>query len=438
MVNVFGLISALMYLCIGLLNDSSTGLSLIEFFVMIALLFAISAYLAYATHEQSHKISLNTILLWAVVFRGIGIVFSPIYEDDHFRFLWDGFVFYEYGTPYGIAPSALFGSVLSPDPHLDERLQNILGQINYPDTPTVYGPVFQLSFLLNYVLFPGDVIGLKLLFVGCDMGLIFLLKNWAPKAGVLLYAWSPLVIKEIAFTAHPDILAILFLVGCFVALQCNFSKIALCLLAVAICTKIFALLMLPFVLTRCNWKQWWLLPVIVLMIYTPFILSSGKDLGIVWAFSLDWQFNGSVHWVLSQWLRTNDAKLLCLMLFGLLFFSYWLHFTFDKSTLIPRGDWIYGWFFLLSPVVNAWYFIWVLVFAAIRPNRWAWGASLLLMLSYITGVTTSSMGLQLYEQPLWARALEYGGIMLLVIWDFSSKQGTLPSLKQKKPQLDHS
>ena len=40
------------------------------------------------------------VILWAILFRLAGCWAEPIYEDDHFRFLWDGYQFSQTGDPY--------------------------------------------------------------------------------------------------------------------------------------------------------------------------------------------------------------------------------------------------------------------------------------------------------------------------------------------------
>ena len=74
-------------------------------------------------------------------------------------------------------------------------------------------------------------------------------------------------------------------------------------------------------------------------------------------------------------------------------------------------------FFLCTPAINAWYLVWLLAFAAVYPSRWAWTASVTFCLSYITGVTVDDGSLALYQQPLWARLIEYGAIALALVFD---------------------
>ena len=115
----------------------------------------------------------------------------PLFEDDWFRYLWDGYRFAETGTPYGWAPADSFN-----DPGVPIQFQRILDQVNYPDLPTIYGPASQYAFLLSYFLKAGSLIPLQLLPIGVDILLIRLLLSAAPAGYVLLYAWCPLVIKE--------------------------------------------------------------------------------------------------------------------------------------------------------------------------------------------------------------------------------------------------
>ena len=131
--------------------------------------------------------------------RSAGLFGFPLFEDDYFRYLWDGYRFAEVGTPYGWAPAASFA-----DAEVPQVFQRILDQVNYPDIPTIYGPVAEFSFLLAYLVAPGSLVPLQLILIGVDILLIRLLLTAAPPRFVLLYAWCPLVIKEIAFTAHPD------------------------------------------------------------------------------------------------------------------------------------------------------------------------------------------------------------------------------------------
>ena len=148
--------------------------------------------------RREEPFPVGRLILWAVTFRIWGLAGGPFYEDDFYRYLWDGYRFATTGTPYGPAPETFFV-----DPSVPPAMQSLLSGINYPELPTIYAPVTQVIFLLGYWVNPGSVAVLQAILILLDLALVVLLLRLAPARNVLLYAWCPLVIKEIAFTAHP-------------------------------------------------------------------------------------------------------------------------------------------------------------------------------------------------------------------------------------------
>jgi len=373
------------------------------------------------SHDKKNYIFF--IVLWAVIFRIIGLFFDPIFEDDFYRYLWDGFQFSENKTPYGIAPSEFFSDDTIPAP-----MQSILDEINYPDIATIYGPIFQYSFLLSYKILPASVFTLQLLYSLIDIALILVLSRLCKPQALVLYAWCPLVVKEIAFTAHPDGLAVFFLIASFLALARDKALYAVIFLAISFCAKIFAVLFVPLVLIKVHPKYWLVFLGLVAAIYAPFLLSSSADLAVLFTFASDWQFNASIQAILRLFLLNTIpsyaaqlTSLICALLFVGFYAIYGWGFFKDKSQLVPRGDWVLGVFFLLAPVLNAWYLIWLLPFAVIFPSRWAWVASVSILFSYITGYTTGNSELDLYQQPIWARAVEYGAVLIALYFDLKAR-----------------
>jgi hypothetical protein len=79
---------------------------------------------------------------------------------------------------------------------------------------------------------------------------------------------------------------------------------------------------------------------------------------------------------------------------------------------IPRGDWIYGIFFLLSAVVNPWYMLWLLPFVALFPSVTGIAACMVVTLSYAHGLNLNEAGLAPYEHPWWVRPAEIAAVCL--------------------------
>jgi len=105
----------------------------------------------------------------------------------------------------------------------------------------------------------------------------------------------------------------------------------------------------------------------------------------------------------------------------LMFAVFWIHHAVRLRRHgvphIPRGDWIFGAFLLVSPVINPWYLLWLLPFAVIVPSVWAWTASVAVLLAYVTGLNLNDSELQTYQQPAWVRPLEFGLILAALAWD---------------------
>jgi len=437
-----GILSCGLYLYLGAITSIAIDSNLWQFLGLMLTLSLISWMIFKVLSSTSIDSALSSppsiiaIVGWGIAFRLIGIAHGPIYEDDFYRYLWDGYQFFQNGTPYAIAPSAFFA-----DESVPQTFQRVLDGINYPDTPTIYGPLFQYSFLLGYHIFPADVFGLQLIYSIADILLMLLLAKMSTRPALLLYAWCPLVIKEVAFTAHPDVLGVLLLMGSIFALQREHLNTAAFFLALSLCAKIFAILLVPLVLVRCKPQQWLLFFATVILIYAPFFAINSADITGLSAFARDWKFNGSVHALISHWQRFTHLpdwlpKLFGAAVFCTFYIIYSWYFFNDKQRRPPRGDWIFAMFFLLAPVVNAWYLVWLLAFATLFPSRWAWVASLTVLLSYVTGAALDQTDLAIYQQPLWARILEYGAIMVALAFDIRAniKQPTAIKLDIENPE----
>ena len=79
---------------------------------------------------------------------------------------------------------------------------------------------------------------------------------------------------------------------------------------------------------------------------------------------------------------------------------------------------------MASPVINPWYLLWLLPFAAIVPSAFAWTASVAVFLGYVTGLNLNDGDLHPYQQPAWVRPLEFGLILLALAYDLFRRRST--------------
>lgn len=354
------------------------------------------------------------ILLWALCFRVVGVLASPILaEDDYFRFMWDGFQFAETGSPYGKAPADFFE-----DEGIAEPVGSLLYDINYPELPTIYGPVMEVVFLVGYVVGPASLVVLKGLFVLFEGLLLYFLSYFLTVRWLLVAAWCPLLVFETSFQAHPDVIGVAFLAGAVWASRRERPWAAMVFLALATGAKPFAVLVWPFVVGRGSWfRQGVFFAVMLVGIYLPFSLGSGDGGAVsLGAMARHWEFNSLGYAVFrgffGEWAR-GVSLLVFVVIYVALLVGFWRGGGDKEKAPV---DVVYGSFFLVSPVINPWYLLWLLPFAMLRPRAWSLMALGVVGLSYATGLNLGDGSLGEFEIPLWVKGLEAGLIGMGVLY----------------------
>ncbi len=421
-----GMILAVGYITQGVLSRDSAGFDLYTFLGCFSFTSAVVLLYWYWLTKNQLDLNFKTVLFWAVVFRLIGVWGEPVLEDDYYRYLLDACLFVTYGSPYGIAPESLF---LSND--LTAECNALLTGVNNPHLATIYAPFLQYVFVLSHIISPANLDLLQFIVVLFDLAIICMLGKLAPARIVLLYAWCPLVIKEFAFTAHPDVIGVCLLLAALLARKSGRSALGCILIAVACCSKVFAFAALPFFLFRQRIRYWILVATTVLMMYLPFLVNQQHtDLAVLEYFASNWFFNAPVFYLLADLLTDPLARYASVSLFGLWYFFYFIRYQKSKmSTDIPRMDWVFGLMLILSPVLNAWYLVWVLPFAVIWPSVWAWTASVVIVLSYIIGLHLPESNLYDYQVSLYAQLVQILCIGIALIIDYRSGRFTIVNSK---------
>ncbi|MYG03674.1 MAG: hypothetical protein F4173_15770 [Acidobacteriia bacterium] len=405
-VDAFGLWCALGYAALAVLARQPGEPPLTAFFLLIVCtgLPPIGLYLHFRQREEPFPLS--SLLVWAVVFRICGLLGGPFYEDDFYRYLWDGYRFATTGTPYVTAPEDSFT-----DPGVAPAMQSVLDRINYPELPTIYAPVTQSVFLLGYWLQPGSVAVLQAILIALDLVAVALLLRVAPPRNVLLYAWCPLVVKEIAFTAHPDGVGTCLLLAAVVLARNRRMQFAAVMLGLATGAKVFGLVLAPLVLAGTRIRYWLLFAATLAAVYAPFAVCGGSGVDSLQEFARGWEFNSLLFGLLKTAMPPFEARLALGLAFAAFWGWYYARHLRTPGRHIPRGDWVFGALLAASPVINPWYLLWLLPFAAVFPSIWAWTASLAVLLSYVTGLNLQDYALHPYAQPLWVRGLEFGLVL---------------------------
>ena len=153
--------------------------------------------------------AMGWIVTSALVFRICGLWATPSLEDDYQRYLWDGWRTIQDGSPYGHAPQEFFAVPEKRPP----GIETALNELNHPDLTTIYAPVTQLLFAAAAAIAPGSLLTFKLLLLLVDTALLPLLAAFGGRTAAWFYGWCPLVVTEIAFHAHPEAWALLWLIA---------------------------------------------------------------------------------------------------------------------------------------------------------------------------------------------------------------------------------
>lgn len=429
-----GLLCAGAYSYLALGSQAYGMAQLTDFLLVCGFVGLVSFGLWWGHQRQQVHLSWPWILAFAVLFRAIGVLTYPVFEDDFFRYLWDGRMLVEMGSPYGVAPADFFTL-----DNLKDWEATVLDRINYPDVPTVYGPVAQWFFGFSYWLAPGSVTALQVGFALADIGILVMLLRLAAPVAAMLYAFSPLVVKEFAMSAHVDVLGVLFLVGAVVAYTRQRWLLVGLLLALAAGVKVFALVAAPFLL-GFKWRAWLALLVTGVVVAWPFGLLTAWFPEGLQVMGSQWLFNSPLHYALHyalhnvlnpQWIVVGLLSLFALL--WLWQYSGWMwrwygdaKGNFDEATPPDLQQlplvWLFGLFLLILPAINPWYLVWWLPFAVLRPLWTPWVATLAVLLSYASGINLANAEgglIALYEIPVWVMACEYTAIMLAVLVDLT-------------------
>jgi hypothetical protein len=352
--------------------------------------------------------SVRAVLAGAIVLHLIAFLGIPAFEDDYYRFIWDGWQIAAFGTPYGVPPEAFFG-----DERVPLALQKILDGVNNPDVPTIYGPALELLFAGIYSIAGTELFGLRLTFGLANLALIALMLRQYPAERVALYAWNPLVISEIALHVHPDgVMALAIFAG--VMLLKARPILAGALFALAAGVKLVGLAAWPLLLRT---KPSALLAALTTLValYAIFLLQgAGAGFESTAIFASQWLFNPLFYEVLSWLVPADIARLAAAGIAGV--GVLWLHARAEgriDATLAA----IFGLILLLASAVNAWYLLWLLPFAVSGRQVWPFAATAALPFSYLTGLNLGDDSLRPFEIHTLARLIEATILLAALIWD---------------------
>lgn len=400
------------------------------------------------------------VLLWAVLFRVLLLPSTPILETDYYRYLWDGFVLSNGLNPYEYAPTEFLQAVEksssdfnSPNPYNNfirtvrkhEKALQVLEEVNHPEIRTIYPPFAQILFGISSFLFPCSEWGWRLVVLFFDFMLIgaillLLMRLRMDPVMVIVYAWSPLVLKEYVNTLHLDGIALALLFLAILLLISRFFLRSGFMMAAGVMVKYFPLMVMPYWVKRWTWGTALSFLVAIVAMILMFMGAGEHTFHGTASFAQRWESNSSLvvwlEWLLMKlgapawgeggvWFEWSgieffgDAFLLAkvILFIGLLVFIGWWGWRCLRSRDISDEERLRYTFLtvslmiLFSPVANPWYIAWCVPFLCFFP-RLSW-----LYLSCICFVYYTFFITHPRSYPEWARPLEYVPFYLMFLME---------------------
>ena len=391
-------------------NDMPT----VAFLVLQGLLWLILCGLVWRLWKKSvSRWDVWLILGFALLFRVILLGSVPIHENDFYRYLWDGKSLRHGINPYLYEPAALFmyehgikapfdepvtgvtlngrewteadGSRLEHLMQLRDENPDSYYRIGHWQISTIYPPVAQAVFVVSSALFGDSLLGLRIVLLGFDVGCILLILALLtylrkPRANLLIYAWSPLVLVEFTNSAHYDAVPVFFIllaIWCFVRQRLWGGVFSL---AASGLSKFFGLFILPILYPPRPAQFWRYLAVGAIMVipFVPFVFWQGAGwsqvLGGLSSYTTHWQNNSGIFLVVDKLIGAETylpAKIVIAIGYLIFLARISLTPTPNHETLLRKCFWAMGVFFVLNPTAFPWYYGWVLPFVCFFP-RCSW------------------------------------------------------------------
>jgi len=386
-------------------------------FVIIALVQgAVWAVAALVLRGGDRRPSLVLILGTAVLLRVIALAAPVFLSDDINRYIWDGRVQAAGINPYRYIPT---------DPELEPlRDPLIFPNINRNNyAPTIYPPVAQMLFLTANRL--GETaLAVKLMFVTIEAvgigTLLFILRvTGRPPDHILLYAWHPLPVWEIAGSGHVDAAVVTFATLALAAAVSGRRISSGVALAAATLVKFFPVVLAPALWrpAKSNFGDWrWPAALIAVIVaaYLPYIGVGSRALGFLPGYVGEENFgSGAGFWLLGMARRVLPIPLaaylgLAVSVMSGLAIGALRRGPAPRSSLNWAMALVTAALFFASPHYP-WYFVSLVALLTAAPLWPAWWLTLAAVLLYWDQKTGSV--------PVWAGFTLYGGFIILCAVD---------------------
>jgi hypothetical protein len=396
------------------------------------------------------RAQLVVIVVVAAALRVPAWLSPPAHSDDVYRYVWDGKVQRAGVNPYRFAPDAA---------ELSSLRDADWARINNRSLPTIYPPLAEAAFAASPSLAAwkllvalGDVAVALLLYIGL-----------ADRRRLVLWAWSPLVVMELALNAHVDALGVALLVGALVAWQRGRQAAAGALLAAAAAVKLLPIVALIGMRSR---KAVVTAAIVAVALALPYATAGPRMAGSLGEYSRRWRVNDGAFALLyvgaerlvaqtrfagrydmadspriARMVTGRDrdtlfpdevASFLARACAGILFLAIVAWALWRRASAARTAEIGIGAFILLTPALHPWYVVWLLPLVAVG-GSWAW-----LVLAMLAPLGYRPLDVWLsggpWRDPIWTRLLEHGLTLVALTIDRWQASGIIVKFGETDPR----
>ena len=404
------------------------------------------------------KIIQNTTFnfwVWALLGVTARVVFLPAIPNlsqDFYRFIWDGRLLVLGINPYVFTPEQLAnGSDIAQGLISLDTISNAkiliqgMGDLNASHYSN-YPPVNQLCFALavwfakNSIL--GSVIGMRVLIIGADIGILYFGKKLLerlklPVEHIFWYFLNPCIIIELTGNLHFEGVMLFFVIWALYLLDTKKWVQAAIALGVSVSVKLLPLLFLPLfykyftpkgLFGKGFWKMkkfYWVTLTTILLCFVPFssktfISNYSTTIGLWFQ---NFEFNASVYyiirWIGYQTVGWNIIATVGLILPIVVFICVVVLSLVRKynttQNLITGMLLAVSVYLLLATTVHPWYIATAVLLSVFTKYKYALVWSFMICFSY------SAYTLEGYQENLLLVAMEYGVVISVAGWELLIK-----------------
>jgi hypothetical protein len=358
--------------------------------------YLVALHAARGISPRGLRVAMGLAVLWRLAL----VPAFPLLSDDAFRYVWEGRVQVHGGNPYAWDDRP-------ESPRWEALRDGVWRGVTHREYTAVYPPLWELACRLVVGLHD-SVTAMKAFVVAGELALLALLarmlrRRGLPRERLLILAWSPLALVEVAGSGHNDAVGALLLTASLAALDRGDGLGSALAASLGALTKLLPALVAACWLRRYRWWHVVAALDLALLLLVPYA-AAGPGLWMsLGKYGRYWLFNETLFDPLAAIAGGHEGGV---RLAGALLAALALLLAARKAEPVGAALAVVTASVLLAPNVLPWYALWLLPFLVLRDAPAALLFTGTVQLAYL--VYPEWLSGQRWQVSGWVRALEYG------------------------------